>query len=217
MTMMVIVAHPDDEALYCGALIAKTAGGGEEVVTVTLTLGESGRTLGMCEADDLPDMRIAESRAAARVLGIAETAFFSLPDGKLGECQAEGSRLVRSVIDHWRPRTIVTFPPNGMNGHPDHRAVHRVARVALSGMSNTRLLLMTSREEFAEPKRQGYLPPEEVESLRMPATLTVNANGLLKRKLQALGCYESQARSILKRMRLYPGEILAESFYEAQP
>lgn len=57
-----ITAHPDDEALYSGGIIAKVAAAGRHVALVTLTRGGAGRTLGMCRSDALAAMREAELR-----------------------------------------------------------------------------------------------------------------------------------------------------------
>jgi N-acetylglucosamine malate deacetylase 2 len=217
MTLVIIAAHPDDEALYCGALIARTARSGQEAVTVTLTHGEAGRTLGICEPAQLADVRAAELRAAAQELGAHAAEIFCLPDGEISSRSRGAQRLIRAALTEWRPSIVVTFPPNGVNGHPDHVAVHHATLAALSEIDDhikPRILLITDPAEFTEPARPGYLPPDEVNRLRLPATETVRADDVIEVKLRALGCYETQARSITKRLRHYTDQILVERFHD---
>lgn len=211
---LVVVAHPDDESLHCGALIAQAASRGERVVTLTLTRGENGRTLGMCSPAELPAVRGQELRAAARALGIHHVELRNLPDGRLSEAEEAGRQLVADALGRWRPRTVVGFPPNGFNGHPDHRAAHRIltAAVARSPLERPRTWLMTSGTPYTEDPRPGFLPPQEVESLRMPVTARVPVGKQLTAKLRAMGCHETQARSTAKILRLYP-ELLAEECF----
>ena len=218
--LLVVVAHPDDETLHCGALIAQAARRGEHVVTVTLTRGGKGRTLGMCTSADLPRLREKELRSAAEVLGITHAVVHDLPDGQLAETEEEGVRLVRGALLQWQPTAVVGFPPNGLNGHPDHCAAHRITVTALAepltGSAAPDLWLMTSGTAYAEPPRDGYLPPSEVERTRMSATLHVAVGDSLETKLRAMGCYESQARSTAKILRCYPEKLLTEAFHQVR-
>lgn len=70
--LMLIVPHPDDEVFSCGGIFSKMSEAGRSVVTVTLTRGGSGRTLGLCTQADLPTLRERELRASLRVLGVQD-------------------------------------------------------------------------------------------------------------------------------------------------
>lgn len=179
-------------------------------MTLTLTHGEAGRTLGVCEPAELAEVRAAELRAAARELGTGTAEIFSQPDGNVSGHRDATERLIRAAVTRWHPSTVVTFPPNGFNGHRDHIAVHHAALAALSDTVDTRVLLITDMAEFAEAARPGFLSPDEINRLRLPATVTLRAGDVLKAKLRALGCYETQARSITKRPRHYTEQILVE-------
>jgi LmbE family N-acetylglucosaminyl deacetylase len=217
VSLLIVTAHPDDEALFCGALIAHATRSGRDVVTVTLTHGEAGRTLGICEPAKLADVRAAELQAAAQELGIHAVEIFRLPDGEIANHTRDAERLIRAALNRWRPSVVVTYPPNGINGHPDHVAVHHATLAALNEIDdNPRVLLITDPTEFTEPARQGFLQPSEVNRLRLPATETVRADDAIAMKLRALGCYETQSRSITKRLRLYTEQILVERFHELQ-
>ena len=123
-----VVAHPDDETFGLGALLAHLADEGREVRVLCFTHGEAS-TLGT--AGELGEVRRRELFDAARVLGVAEVTLLDLPDGSLDELPA--GELDRR-IDSWLTNDVaalVVFEPQGVTGHPDHRAVSRAAeRVA---------------------------------------------------------------------------------------
>lgn len=215
--LMVITAHPDDESLYCGGLIARYARG--KPVIVTLTRGGSGRALGMCDRDDLPSVREKELCKAAQELGVAHADVHDLPDGQLASYADQAVALVEESLRRWRPTLVVTFGPNGMNGHPDHMAAHRVVLAALDRVEHPpdQVWFTASADGYTEPARPGYLPPVEVNRLALPVSHTVQVGTMLTRKLRALGCHETQARSVAKFLRRYPERVLAECFTHHRP
>jgi N-acetyl-1-D-myo-inositol-2-amino-2-deoxy-alpha-D-glucopyranoside deacetylase len=80
--VVVVHAHPDDETLWTGGMIARYAASGVEVALVTCTLGEQGevlidelRGLAADRADQLGGYRLAELRAACAVLGVTDQRF----------------------------------------------------------------------------------------------------------------------------------------------
>jgi LmbE family N-acetylglucosaminyl deacetylase len=115
-TVLGVWAHPDDEAYLSAGLMALARRHGQRVVVVTATAGEAGGASA--------GVRRRELAASLAVLGVSEHRALGLPDGGCAEVdEALGSALVRRVIEDVRPDTIVTFGPDGMTGHPDHRAV----------------------------------------------------------------------------------------------
>ncbi|MFE9427918.1 PIG-L deacetylase family protein [Kitasatospora sp. NPDC006697] len=213
--LLAVSTHPDDEVLHFGALLHQSAQAGGTTVTVTLTRGETGRTLGICSREDLPAVRELELHRAAEALGTSCAEVHGLPDGDLELHEAAGVDLVLSALHRWRPRQVVTFPPNGMNGHPDHRATHRIALAALQRHSGApEVLLATSSTPYTEPARPGFLAPELVEAARLAPTWKVPVGASLEAKLRAMGHYETQARSIAKTLRCYPGTLVTEEFHQ---
>lgn len=80
--MVVVHAHPDDETLWTGGVIARYAASGAAVTLVTCTLGEQGeilldqlRGLAADRADQLGGYRVAELTAACAVLGVTDQRF----------------------------------------------------------------------------------------------------------------------------------------------
>jgi len=80
--VVVVHAHPDDETLWTGGMIARYAASGVQVTLVTCTLGEQGevltdelRGLAADHADQLGGYRLAELRAACAALGVTDQRF----------------------------------------------------------------------------------------------------------------------------------------------
>jgi N-acetyl-1-D-myo-inositol-2-amino-2-deoxy-alpha-D-glucopyranoside deacetylase len=80
--LVVVHAHPDDETLWTGGMIAHYAAGGVAVTLMTCTLGEQGevfvdelRGLAADRADQLGGYRVAELRAACAELGTTDQRF----------------------------------------------------------------------------------------------------------------------------------------------
>src|SRR5688500_2419159 len=79
-SLLAVFAHPDDESIACGGLLARCADLGAHVAVVCATAGEAGPGGG---AEDLAKQRTDELRAAAAVLGISEIIMLGHADGML--------------------------------------------------------------------------------------------------------------------------------------
>src|SRR5262245_55239685 len=123
-----VVAHPDDETFGLGALLANLASEHREVRLLCFTHGEAS-TIGA--AQELGDIRRGELFEAARVLGVEHVTLLDLPDGRL---DALADSELDTPIANWPASDVaalVVLEPQGVTGHPDHRAVSRAAeRVA---------------------------------------------------------------------------------------
>src|SRR4051812_14228946 len=129
--LMAVMAHPDDECLGVGGTLAKYAAAGVEVSVVTATRGDRGRYRGFPAGDDrhpgaqaLANIREAELRAAASVLGVRDVSLLDYHDQDLDSARPD--QVVADIAAHLRrvrPDVVVTFGPDGAYGHPDHIAI----------------------------------------------------------------------------------------------
>jgi LmbE family N-acetylglucosaminyl deacetylase len=86
LKLMAILAHPDDESLGNGGMLARYAADGIELHLVVATRGERGwpgKEIDYPGLEALGKMRESEVRAAADVLGIHNVHFLDYIDGDL--------------------------------------------------------------------------------------------------------------------------------------
>src|SRR6266567_392257 len=135
LKLMAVLAHPDDESLGTGGILAKYAAEGIETSLVTATRGERGWFGDEREypgLESLGQIREAELRAAAEVLGIRGVDFLGYLDGELD--QAHPAEVMAKIVGHLRslkPNVVVTFGPDGSYGHPDHIAISQITTAAI--------------------------------------------------------------------------------------
>lgn len=135
LRLLCVLAHPDDESLGMGGTLAKYGAQGVETYVVCATRGERGWR-GPKEEDPgleaLGQIREAELREAARVLGVREVAFLDYIDGDLDKADpAEATCRIVHHLRRLRPDVVVSFGPDGSYGHPDHIAICQLTAAAL--------------------------------------------------------------------------------------
>ena len=136
---MAVLAHPDDECLGVGGTLAKYAADGADVFLLTATRGDKGRYRGLRPEDNqhpgplaLASIREAELRAAASVLGVREVSLLDYYDQLLDRVDPrEATSAIARHIRRIKPDVVVTFPPDGAYGHPDHIAISQFTTAAV--------------------------------------------------------------------------------------
>jgi LmbE family N-acetylglucosaminyl deacetylase len=147
LRLMCVLAHPDDETLGTGGTLVKYAGEGVETYLVTATRGERGWWGDEAEYPglvELGNIREAELRSAAQVLGIQDLFFLDYTDGDLDKADpGEAVAKIAGFIKKIKPHVVITFDPYGVYGHPDHIAISQFTTAAIlsaatsSGSSHT--------------------------------------------------------------------------------
>lgn len=146
--LLAVHAHPDDEVISTGGVLASAAAAGHRTMVVTCTDGARGEVVGegMDPAEigpRLAEVRRQELAAALAHLQVAEHRWLGYADsGMMGDegNDAPGAfwradvhdavgRLV-AIIREFRPAVLVTYDAFGGYGHPDHIQTHRVALLA---------------------------------------------------------------------------------------
>jgi LmbE family N-acetylglucosaminyl deacetylase len=137
--LLAVLAHPDDETFGMGGTLALYAKRGFEVRLVCATRGEVGEApSGLKGFATIGEMREAELRCAAGILGLAGIEFLDYRDsGMAGSPDnahpqslaaapaAEVAEAVAKKIRAFRPQVVLTFDPIGGYRHPDHIAIQR--------------------------------------------------------------------------------------------
>src|SRR6478752_6226282 len=133
LRMMVITAHPDDEASSFGGSLRLYQERGIETCIVCLTPGQAASYRGGARNDqELGAMRREEFAAACKILKVSRAAVLDYPDGQLHRLDLP--RVVSDLtlrIREFRPQVLVTFDPAGsVTGHTDHTMASVFATLA---------------------------------------------------------------------------------------
>jgi mycothiol conjugate amidase Mca len=148
LSLMIVHAHPDDEAIGTGGILARYSAEGVRTVLVTCTLGEEGEIV-------LPDLNTEEHRvrlgeirreellAAVKHLGIThlellpyrDSGMAGTPTNQHPECFAQADldqatgQLVQ-LVRTYRPHVLMSYNEQGGYGHPDHINAHKITVAA---------------------------------------------------------------------------------------
>lgn len=143
-TVVVLHAHPDDEAIFTGATIRRAVDRGVRVVLVSATGGEAGDCrIDLAEGETLYRRRLAELERACELLGVSRLVMLGYSDsgahrgpylpGTLGAAPvAEVVRRVEQVVVEERADALVHYDRRGITGHVDHMQVYRAGREVAS-------------------------------------------------------------------------------------
>jgi N-acetylglucosamine malate deacetylase 1 len=192
-TILVIAAHPDDEVLGCGGVMASHAQAGDTVHVAILAEGATSRddkrdaTL---RAEELYTLGQA-AQAAGQILGVRSVDLLGLPDNRLDSLDLlDLVKVVEALVARLKPSTIYTHHVGDVN--IDHQLIHRAVLTAcrpMPGQSVKRLLA------FEVPSSTEWMPPGSAATFA--PTWFEDISTTLSRKLAALEVYASE-------MRLWP-------------
>ena len=183
--VLVLAAHPDDETLGAGGLIAGATAAGARVTVVVATDGEASHphspthTPAHLAERRRREVRDAVARLAGRA-GAAELAWLRLPDGRLAQLEPELAELVRELL---AGATHVVSPWSG-DGHPDHEACGRVAAALAEDVGARHWQFPIWAWHWDDP-RHAALPLDRLR--RLPLT-----DEAVAAKQAAMGCHVSQ-------------------------
>ena len=147
---MAVHAHPDDEGIQTGGVLALAVGAGIRTVLVTCTNGEMGDSPDGLKPESeghdtaaTSELRIRELRKAVEALSIDHLELLGYRDsGMMGWPQnddpvclwrtplEEVTARVVELMERYRPEVVVTYDANGLYGHPDHIQANRATFAA---------------------------------------------------------------------------------------
>lgn len=143
--LLISFAHPDDESFGLGSVIGKYSSEGVEVSLICATNGDVGSVAPerMNGYKSVGELRLAELKCAAQVLGFKEMILFGYRDsGMMNSADNQDARSlwqapldivtqkVADVMRHLRPQVVITFDPFGAYGHPDHIKINQATLAA---------------------------------------------------------------------------------------
>jgi len=142
-SLLVVLAHPDDE-IFHGGMLTHLSEQGVRVTLACATNGEAGKPHpSVGSVDDLGTLRVEELRLSCDRLGIEPPVLLGFHDSARGDRQRHGDAralanvdmleveaAIRRIIQNVMPQVLLTFDPHGGYYHPDHLAVQRATTAA---------------------------------------------------------------------------------------
>lgn len=126
-------AHPDDETMSSGGIMATAVKNGQKVICLTATKGEEGsQDERRWPKSQLAKIRQKELQASLKIIGIKYHHWLGFLDGKCDANSKKAVEIVSKYIMKYQPDTILTFGADGFTGHDDHKAVHTWAKKAVT-------------------------------------------------------------------------------------
>lgn len=170
-TVLVLHAHPDDEAIFTGVTLRRLADAGARTVLVAATAGELGESrVPLRVGETIPERRIAELERAAELLGVSRLVLLGCRDSGLpgwssgahsrALAAADPLRLaatVAEIADNEGAATVVHDDEQGIYGHPDHRATFRIGATAAELVGATAYRTTVDREHLHVSARDRHL------------------------------------------------------------
>ena len=187
LDVIAVGAHPDDVEIACGGTLARLVQQGYRVGIVDLTDGEP------TPLSPGPEVRLAEARAAAQVLGIETRIQLDLPNRRLFD-DFDARVALAKEFRKYRPRLVIGFGEKTPMASPDH----------FQAMQITDAAIFYSRLTKWDDSFDGL--PVHTVSAQLYYTLAFGSLGLppaaghfvsdisstLERKLESVRCYKTQ-------------------------
>jgi LmbE family N-acetylglucosaminyl deacetylase len=188
--VVIVVPHPDDEALGCGGLLALLRQAGQPVAAALVSDGSMSHPHSqMFSPAARRELRYAELRHALAVLDVEENnvLYLGLPDSQVPSAgpdfEAAADQLAEFITEQQADTVLV---PWRRDPHPDHRASSLLTAAALARLPTPprRLEYMVWAWERAAPADQPQ--PGEGTGFRL------DISSVLARKQRAIVAHRSQ-------------------------
>lgn len=190
-------AHPDDLDWSSGGTAAVWSRADKEVYYILTTSGEGGEDHQrgrILPAAEIADIREAEQRHAATILGVKDVIFLGQPDGRVEPTLAFRDQIV-NLIRRLKPHIVINLDPghwafdNFHLYHPDHRATALAVHDAVYPAAGTATYM---------PQPDLALPPHKVQEMYFSGTTQpdtyVDITPTIELKIQALLSHRSQIK-----------------------
>ncbi|HEX6987827.1 MAG TPA: bacillithiol biosynthesis deacetylase BshB2 [Bacillota bacterium] len=181
--LLVVLAHPDDEAFGCTGVMAILRRRGVPVTYVCATMGQMGRLMGrppFATRESLPVLRRRELAEAMRIAGVDDVRLLGLWDKTVEFEDPDAlAQRIAAIIDDVRPSTLITFHPEH-SGHPDHHAVGRATLAALD-------------RSTVVPRPRVWMPAIRSDEVKLDLPIeTVDISAVSQLKRAAFAAHRSQ-------------------------
>ena len=189
--VLIVAAHPDDEVLGCGGIIAKYRAEGHAVRVIFLAEGVTSRY----ENDELSedhvlierDRRNSNAIKALKILSVDSSEIFTSVRNCCRFDQILQLELVKEIEKHiskWSPTHLYTHSPNDVN--VDHRITYKAVLAASRPIISSTLLEIYSFEVLSSTEWNTLQP--------FKANTFVDISSYIDLKIRAMEAYEGELR-----------------------
>lgn len=199
--VVAVGAHPDDVEIGCGGTLARLADEGYRVGIIDLTNGEP--TPG-CPS---PEVRVAEARQAADILGVEKRVTLGLPNRRLFD-DFQARVALAKEFRRLRPRLVLAVGDGTPTASPDHYQAKMITEAAIF---YSKLTKWDAHFEGLPPYRIPVFLHYFMayHSLSPPAlgSVVLDISQTLEKKIAAVTAYRSQfppeKAEVLERVRIF--------------
>jgi len=182
-SILIIVAHTDDEALGCSGTIAKHVAKGDAVHLLFMTDGVASRVGSKNNAEE----RLTAAQDAAQILGVSSFTSLNFPDNKMDSISLlDVVKKIEDKISQLQPEVIYTHHIGDLN--IDHQITHKAVMTACRPQPGFCVKEIYAFEVLSSTEWQtpGYLPflPNEY----------VDISGQIEIKRMVLETYSDEIR-----------------------
>ncbi|MFH8805568.1 PIG-L deacetylase family protein [Streptomyces sp. NPDC017936] len=132
-SLLAVFAHPDDESLLAGGVLAQHAATGARTAVVTATWAPNSR-----RAPELADALAVLGAGPSRLLGYGDARNPESAPGEPRLVDAPLDEAIGRLVDHirdFKPDIVVTHDAVGqLTGHPDHARTHQITLLAIEAV-----------------------------------------------------------------------------------
>lgn len=189
MKYLIIAAHPDDEVLGCGGMMAKLAKQGHDVHIAILGEGITSRS-DQREAADKNQLSSLHAccQKVADHLGAASIELFGLPDNRFDTmAMLDVTKIIEDLVSRIQPDYV--FTQHGGDLNVDHQVTFRATLTATRPMAGSCVKGVYGYEVASSTEWAfGQFAP------RFTPQMYVDITDTLETKIQAMELYESEAR-----------------------
>jgi LmbE family N-acetylglucosaminyl deacetylase len=198
-SILVVVAHPDDEVLGCGGTIARHTAEGDTVHVVFMADGFTSRQ--NVVAAELQQRENARA-AALDILGVSKFYALNFPDNRMDSVPLlDIVKRLESIVEPMRPTRVYTHHNGDLN--IDHRVTHQAVMIACRPVPScsVREILAFEVMSSTEWGTPGVTP--------FSANAFVDISDFVSKKLEALAAYGLEMRPSPHSRSVANIEILA--------
>jgi len=187
LDVIAVGAHPDDVEIACGGTLAKLTKQGYSVGIIDLTDGEP------TPMSPGPEVRLAEAKQAAEMLGAAVRVTLELPNRRLFDT-FEARVLLAKEFRKFRPKIVIGFGDKTPLASPDHWQAMQITDAAVFYSRLTKWGEHFDSMPVHAIQAQLYFrlafEPEVLGGY--PSHFTVDISETLEQKIAAVRCYQTQ-------------------------